>query len=183
MIAITNLNWEYISINPIFNPRTRQYRHKRFKGETNMTSFVHVDQPTEHPGVVRAERAAHLVAQTARSFSGARGAATLLLAAIVAALLVVANQVIDTWSEGHLLAAWIVMWAVAFAALALLAGPARRASIAIGAGFKRWAAARKQAAQDEQMWQVALSDARVMADISRNMNLSVRAQRLMRSYY
>ncbi|RYF30775.1 MAG: hypothetical protein EOO23_04340 [Comamonadaceae bacterium] len=148
-----------------------------------MTSFVHVDQPTDHAGVVRAERAVELVAQTARNFSGARGIATLLLAAIVAALLVVANQVIETWTEGHLLAAWIVMWTVAFAGLALLAAPARRASEALITGFKGWTAARREAAQDEQLWQVALTDARVMADISRSMNLSVRAQRLMRSYY
>ncbi|RYG10683.1 MAG: hypothetical protein EON92_12200 [Burkholderiales bacterium] len=148
-----------------------------------MTSFVHVDQPTEHPGVVRAERAGQFVVQTARNFSGARGIATLLLAAIVAALLVVANQVIETWTEGHLMAAWIVMWTVAFAGLALLAAPARRASEALSAAFKGWAAARKEAAQDEQLWEVALTDARVMADISRSMNTSVRAQRLMRSYY
>ena len=72
-----------------------------------MNSFVHVDQPTEHPGVVRAERAIRLVAAGVRSFDGARGAASLLLAAVVAALLVVANQVIDTWTDGHMLAAWI----------------------------------------------------------------------------
>ena len=56
-----------------------------------------------------------------------RGAATLLLSAVVAALLVVANQIVDTWTEGHLLMAWIVMWTIAFAALALLASPARNA--------------------------------------------------------
>ena len=148
-----------------------------------MTSFVHVDQPTEHPGVVRAERAAQFIAHTAHSFSGARGVATLLLAAIVSALLVVANQVIDTWTEGHLLAAWIVMWTVAFAAMALFAEPARRAALGLRAALKQWAAARRELANDEQMWQVALTDARVMADISRSMNLSARAQRMMRSYY
>jgi hypothetical protein len=148
-----------------------------------MTSFVHVDQPTEHPGVVRAERAVELFAQTAHSFSGARGVATLLLAAIVSALLVVANQVIDTWTEGHLLAAWIVMWTVAFAAMAMFAAPARRAAFALRSSFQQWAEARREMANDEKMWQVALSDARVMADISRSMNLSSRAQRMMRSYY
>jgi hypothetical protein len=125
----------------------------------------------------------NIPASFALNFSGARGIATLLLAAIVAALLVVANQVIDTWTEGHLLAAWIAMWTVAFAGLALLAAPARRASEVLSTGFKGWAAARKQAAEDDKLWQVALSDARVMADISRSMNTSVRAQRLMRSYY
>ena len=90
-----------------------------------MTSFVHVDHPTQHPGVVRAERVAESVKNLASRFDGTRGIATLLLAAIVAAVLVVANEVVDTWTEGHLLVAWILMWTVAFAALALLAAPAR----------------------------------------------------------
>jgi hypothetical protein len=154
-----------------------------------MTSFVHVEQPTQHPGVARAERAIDTLKEVAHGFDGARGAASLLLAAIVAALLVVANQVIDTWSEGHLLAAWIVMWTVAFAALALFAAPARRAAVGLRSAFKSWAASREQAASDARIWEVALTDARVMADISRAMdrsagtNLSARAQRLMRSYY
>jgi hypothetical protein len=135
-----------------------------------MTSFAHVDYPSEHAGVVRAQRAAESLKQAARSFDGTRASASLLLAAIVAALVVVASQVIDTWTEGHLLAAWIVMWAVAFAALGLFAAPAKRAAVALRAGMKRWAAARKQAAEDEQLWQLALTDARVMADISRAMS-------------
>ena len=148
-----------------------------------MTSFVHIDYPTEHPGVVRAERAAQSIKQAARNVGSARGAATLLLAALVSALLVVANQIIDTWSDGHLLAAWIVMWTLAFAAMALLATPARRSVLALRAGLKRRAIERRAAASDEQMWQVALTDPRVMADISRGVNLSARAQRLMRAHY
>ena len=148
-----------------------------------MTSFVHVDQPTEHPGVVRAERAAHGLQRVIGAYTGARGGATLLLAAIVSALLVVATQFVDPWTDGHLLAAWVVMWTVGFAALALFAAPARRAAASIGQGFKVWAAARREMAEDDKMWQLALRDARVMADISRAMNLSTRAQRLMRSYY
>jgi hypothetical protein len=112
---------------------------------------------------------------------GNRAGASLLLAAIVAALVVVANQVIDTWTEGHLLAAWIVMWAVAFAALALLAAPAKRAVAAFRAGYQRWAAARRAAAADEQLWNLALTDARVMADISRAM--SADALRDVKAYY
>jgi undecaprenyl pyrophosphate phosphatase UppP len=146
-----------------------------------MTSFAHVDYPTEHAGVVRAERAAQSLSQAIRGFDGTRAGATLLLAAIVAAMMVVAGQVIDTWTEGHLLAAWIVMWAVAFAAIALFAAPAKRAAAATLAGFKRWNAARKRAAEDEQLWKLALTDARVMADISRAM--SEGATREVRAYY
>jgi hypothetical protein len=103
-------------------------------------------------------------------YDGTRAGASLLLAAIVAALVVVANQVVDTWTEGHLLAAWIVMWAVAFAALALLAAPAKRAAAVLRAGYQRWSAQRRAAAADEQLWNLALTDARVMADISRAMS-------------
>ena len=146
-----------------------------------MTAFAHVDHPTEHPGVVRAERVVQNAKELAHRLDSTRATATVLLAAIVAALLVVANQVIDTWTEGHLLMAWIVMWTVAFAALALLAGPARRTARNVRSGFKRWSAARRQAAQDEQLWNIALTDARVMADISRAM--SADAVRDIKTYY
>src|SRR6478736_2012326 len=135
-----------------------------------MTSFAHVNHPTEHPGVIRAQRLAEAVSGAARNFNGARAGASMLLAAIVAALVVVANQVIDTWTDGHLLAAWIVMWAVAFGALALLASPARRAANKFRTAARQWNVARKQAAQDEKLWAIALTDARVMADISRAMS-------------
>ena len=148
-----------------------------------MTRFINPDYPTEHAGVARFTRVAERVSQTVRGFDGARGAATLLLAAIVSALLVIANEVIETWSEGHLLAAWIAMWAIGFAALALFAEPARRLGAALRTELKGWAAARREAAADEKLWQAALTDARIMADLSRAMNLSTRAQRMMRSHY
>ncbi|MRD46777.1 hypothetical protein GHT07_05790 [Caenimonas koreensis DSM 17982] len=146
-----------------------------------MTAFAHVDHPTQHPGVVRAERLAHNARELTRRIDGARANASLLLAAIVAALLVAANQVIDTWTEGHLLAAWIVMWVVAFGALALMATPARSMSVRVREGLARWNKARKMAADDERLWQVALTDVRVMADISRAM--SAGASRDLRSYF
>jgi hypothetical protein len=134
-----------------------------------MTSFVHVDQPTEHPGVARAERAFATIGSIARAIRRSLSAATLLLAAMVSALLVLANQVIETWTDGHLLVAWIALWTVAFAALALLAAPASRLVRRLRAGWARRVAARSQAAQDDALWEIALSDARMMADISRAM--------------
>lgn len=146
-----------------------------------MTSFVHVDHPTQHPGVVRAERVAGSVKSLASHFDGTRAIGTLLLAAIVATVVVVANEVVDTWTEGHLMMAWILMWTVGFAALALMAAPAQRAAAALRAGLKAWAAARREAARDELFWNVALTDARVMAEISRAM--SADAARDVRGYY
>lgn len=146
-----------------------------------MTSFAHVSYPTEHPGVVRLERVGDSVKHAISHFDATRSGASLLLAAIVAALMVVANQVIDTWTEGHLLAAWIVMWALAFAALALLATPAKRAAISLRTGFKHWMAERRAAAQDRELWQLAQTDSRVMADLQCAMTIG--AMRDVKGYY
>lgn len=146
-----------------------------------MTSFIQVAQPSEHPGVVRAERAVESIQRAASDMLSPRGAATLLLSALVAALLVVANQVVETWADGHLLLAWIALWTVAFAALGLAAGPIRKAVHGLRGAGQRWAAARRDAIQDEKLWQSALADARVMADISRAM--SEAAVRDVRRYY
>jgi hypothetical protein len=146
-----------------------------------MARFIQTPFPTEHAGVARIERGWQSMAATVRSFDGARGAATLLLAALVSALLVVANQVIDTWTEGHLLAAWIVMWLIGFAALALLAAPARRLAGALRGGLASWSVARRQANEDARLWEIALTDARVMADLSRAMSRD--AVRDVRGYY
>ena len=135
-----------------------------------MTSFVHTPMPTEHPGVVRAERLVEATGDAVRSFDGAKGLASLLLAAVVSALLVVANQVMENWTDGNLLVAWIAMWALAFAALALFASPARSAARSLRSGFAAWNERRKQAEADERMWDLALRDARVMAEISRAMS-------------
>ncbi len=146
-----------------------------------MTSFAHVSYPTEHPGVIRAEKAAAALKGIAAGFDSARGAASLMLAAVVSALLVVANQVIDTWSEGHLLAAWMVLWLVAFAALALLSAPARRAAVALRASFAAWAESRRHAAEDQRTWQVAMRDPRIMAELSRAMGVATVTD--IRKYY
>jgi protein-S-isoprenylcysteine O-methyltransferase Ste14 len=132
-----------------------------------MTAFVHVEYPTQHPGVVRAERTVKLFQNATQQFEGARGVAAILLAALVAALLVVANQVIETWSDGHLLAAWIALWLVGFAALALLAQPVKKITNSFKPFMRQWAAQRKQQRQDELMWSYAQQDPRLMAEICR----------------
>lgn len=134
------------------------------------TSFAPSHFPSRHSTAERASHALDGAKRAVRGFDSTRATATLLLAAIVSALLVAANEVVDTWTEGHLLAAWIVMWTIAFAALALLAAPARGAAAALRASYRASKARRLQRRQDEQFWQAALQDSRIMADISRAMN-------------
>ena len=146
-----------------------------------MTSFAHVEYPTQHLGVVRAERAVEATRELARHFDGGRAGALLVLAVIVAAVLAVAN-VVETWTEGHLMAAWVVMWTVAFGALALYALPLRRAWTAVRQWLGHRAALRRQAAEDEKLWRIALTDERVMADLSRARSAAA-ALRNLKTYY
>jgi hypothetical protein len=146
-----------------------------------MARFVHLEYSMQHPGVARVERAAEALQSAAIGRDAFRAAGTLALAGVVAAALVVANQLVDTWTEGHLLAAWVVMWLVAFAALALFAAPIKRSLGTVRAGYAAWAERRRQAHEDDKLWSLALNDARVMADLSRAMARD--AERDVRGYY
>lgn len=130
-----------------------------------MTSFVNVKHPAEHSGVVRVEAALAAAGQLKKQVSGTRGLATLLLSAMVAAATVVAYQVMDSVAEGHLLMMWLALWAVAFAALALFAGAARRLAARTLSGLNDWSHAIAQARADVRLWEAAKADLRVMTDL------------------
>jgi hypothetical protein len=100
-----------------------------------------------------------------REAEASRTLAGMLLAAVMAALLVAADQVIDTWADGHLLAGWVALWTVAFAALALLAPPLRQISSLVAGAYSRWARAAELRRQEEQMWEYAHKDPRLMAEL------------------
>lgn len=97
---------------------------------------------------------------------GSRTLAGMLLAAAMAALLVVADQVIETWADGHLLAGWVALWTVAFAALALLAPPLRQVSAAMARMIRQRARAAELRRQEEAMWEYAKHDPRIMAELN-----------------
>ncbi|GAB2725549.1 hypothetical protein [Comamonas sediminis] len=131
-------------------------------------SFVHTDMATEHTGVLRVERAAEHLKTT----FGTKGiGASLMLAALVAAVLVVATRLVDSVAGGsHWIAGWALLWAVAFVAIALLAAPARNLSSSLRAARRSWDEGHRRAMEDEKTWQVALQDSRVMADLNRAMS-------------
>ena len=137
-----------------------------------MTSFVHLDHATQHPGVARVESAIDAAQHVRRSFSGARGLSTLLLSAMAAAVMVVAYQVMDTMAEGHMLVMWIALWAVAFAVLAAFASSARTLSCAILRGLDAWSARSAQTRSDQRLWAMARADSRVMNDLQSAMTRS-----------
>lgn len=56
------------------------------------------------------------------------------------------------------------------AGFAAIGAPAVRLAGKIGAGVAAWKVARKQRRDDERLWNLALNDARIMADLSRAMS-------------
>ncbi len=93
------------------------------------------------------------------------GLASVLVAGGLAAVIVVAEQVVSAWADGHLLLAWIALWLFVFGLLAAF-------SDAIRSWPARWQdrvlARRQVAAQraaDERTWAAALTDPRLMAEL------------------
>lgn len=141
-----------------------------------MTSFVHIDYPTEHPGVVRAEalyaRGQAVAASTGVGWGkfkdairSGKGLTTLVLAAVVAAMVLVADQLGDTWAEEHLFAAWVALWTLVFATLAVFAPLAKGLVDTVATEFAAW---RKEVAQgraEAAFLETAERDPRVMAEL------------------
>ena len=138
-----------------------------------MTSFVQSEFPRVHGGANRfagALERAHTALARVRSPAGM---ASVLVAGGLAAVIVVAEQVVSAWTDGHLLVAWIAMWVIVFSLLALY-------SDAIRSWPAQWQShlqARRQAARiraaDERTWSAAMADPRLMAELD---NALLRAQ-------
>lgn len=135
-----------------------------------MTSFVHLDYSTQHPGVARVESAIEAAQHVRRSFSGSRGLSTLLLSAMAAAVMVLAYQVMDSVAEGHMLLVWLGLWAVAFVVLAVFASATRTLAVSLIGGLDSWSRAVANAKADERLWAIARTDARVMNDLQSAMS-------------
>jgi hypothetical protein len=100
-----------------------------------------------------------------RRFDGARGLAAMLLAAAVAALVVLADQLIDTWADGHLFLGWVALWVVIFAGSALLAGTARRMARSTLAALDSWSRSLAEARAEARLWELAKQDPRLKAEL------------------
>jgi FtsH-binding integral membrane protein len=96
-----------------------------------------------------------------------RGLAGMLLAAAVAALVVVADQLVSTWADGHLFLAWVAMWAVVFASMAVFTGAARRLSQRLVLALDAWARDRAEARAEARFMVLAQRDPRMMAEFRR----------------
>ncbi len=119
-----------------------------------MTTLVNLSYTINHPGVVRFERAytsAKAVIQRLQQES-TYAAALLMFGAL--SLIASIYDIVDASPEGQELGAWVILWT---AVLVGLAG--------FGKYCKRQFVAWLKAEREARMWDSALTDYRVMADI------------------
>ena len=130
-----------------------------------MASFIQPGFPSRHQGLARVESAYAALKAVRQVFDSTGGLSVMLLAAMASTLVVVADQLIDTWADGHLLVAWVALWLIGFAALAMFSAPARKLAITLVSSFGAWSERLARARADERLWALAKADPRVMADL------------------
>ena len=130
-----------------------------------MTNFVNPGYSSEHQGVARLEGAFSALGKLGAQFKGAKGLVAMLLAGAISALVVVGDQIVSSWTDGHLLMAWVALWAMVFAALALFAKATSGWTASVTAALEKRSKAAAERAADDRTWDLALSDSRLMADL------------------
>lgn len=130
-----------------------------------MHRFAHTDFSTTHGGAERLSNALGALGGFAARLPGAKGLPGVLVVGGVSAAIVVADQIVSAWTDGHLLLGWVAMWVVVFTLLAVFSDAIRAWPTVLR---RRLAASRRVAAQraeDERTWAVAQGDPRLMAEL------------------
>lgn len=120
---------------------------------------------TTHPSVSSELAGASTALSLFQRTLSSKGLAGMLLAASVSALIVVADSVVDSYAQGHLLLGWVCTWAVGFAAMGLLAGTARRSALQLARYVGNSKARRAQRRSDAYLLALARHDPRIMTEV------------------
>ena len=130
-----------------------------------MTSFVTPDFPRKHAGLTRISDGLSTVQSFSAKIRSAKGLASGLVAGGVAAVIVVADQIVTAWADGHLLLAWIAMWAIVFALLALFSDTIRTWPTRLGAEIDARLLAYREAAEQAHTCAAAQADHRLIGEL------------------
>jgi hypothetical protein len=152
MIAIINIKLNNTRINPnirttVWSPKPTADIEREEKMNTPMQT------PTNAALSGRAEP------------SASRALASLLLAGGVATLVVLADQLMESWAERHVVAAWLALWAIAVAAIVVLRGATRALARHTMQGLDAWSAHVAERRADRRLWAMAQEDPRLMSDL------------------
>lgn len=104
--------------------------------------------------------------QSPRHTDSSRSLAALLLAAVVAAMVILADRLVSTWADGHLLLAWVFLWVIVFAGMALFADSARRMARRGMVVLDSWSQSMAEARAETRLWEMARHDPRLMSELT-----------------
>lgn len=130
-----------------------------------MTSFVHVDQPTSHPGVARAEALFGQIQAVRAGEKSARPLIALFVVALIGAALVIADKLVSHWDESALFAAWAVFCVAAIGLFALYAGAMGKTNGGLAGAWRAASRRRASARADARFLETAKNDPRVMHEL------------------
>jgi hypothetical protein len=119
-----------------------------------MTTFVNLSYTTRHPGVARFERAYQSLKHLIQRLQQESTYAAALLMFGVLSLIASIYDIVDASPDGQEVGAWVVLWTAVLVGL-----------VGFGTYCKRQVQAWLKADREARMWDTALTDARVMADI------------------
>lgn len=89
-----------------------------------------------------------------------------LVTAVTALSVVVADRYLGELTDGHVVAAWLLMWAVVFAAFVSTRTPARMLASRIKASLDGYAASVAERRAERRFMDMAQSDPRIMAELN-----------------
>lgn len=130
-----------------------------------MNQIAQPDFSTSHGGVTRMANAFSDLGRLTAQARSTKGVAGVLVAGGVSAVIVVAEQIVSAWADGHLLLAWIAMWVIVFALLAVFSDAVRGWPESLRQRFAQWRAAAARRAEDDRTWEAAQADPRLMAEL------------------
>ena len=119
-----------------------------------MTTFVNLSYTTKHPGITRFERAYVSGKNLVQRLQHESTYAAVLLMFGALSLIASIYDIVEASQEGQELGAWVVLWAAILLSL-----------VAFGKYSKRQFMAWLKADGEARMWDNALTDHRVLADI------------------
>ncbi len=135
-----------------------------------MANIIHSNFSAPHSAAGRAGSPTRVAGSMRGGFDSAKGLSAMLLAAMVSSLVVVADPLIDAWSEGHLLVAWVALWLVGFVALGVFAGAARKLAGLAVIYLDAWSVNIAKSRANKRMWLIAKSDPRLMSELTAAMD-------------
>jgi hypothetical protein len=119
-----------------------------------MTAFVNLSYTTSHPGVTRFERAYASAKNMVQRLQQESTYAAALLMFGALSLVASVYDIVDASQEGQEMGAWVIMWTAVLVGL-----------VGFGKYCKRQIVAWFKTDRETRMWDNALTDYRVMADI------------------